>query len=98
MVSAEAEAVTVEPDGRRAPEVSLDARARRCRVGTTGNRGQFRRHTGLIVPFGDGHQGYSTPKSTSASYLSGECRLNGDLAGIAARKPVPSNLGRRLRG
>src|SRR5215207_5968381 len=75
MLSAQAVAVTAEPDGRSAPEVSLDARVRRCRVGTTGNRGQFRRHTGLIVPFGDGHQGYSTPKSTSASYLSGECRL-----------------------
>jgi hypothetical protein len=75
MLSAQAVAVTVEPDGRSAPEVSLDARVGRCRVGTTGNRGQFRRHTGLIVPFGDGHQGYSTPKSTSASYLSGECRL-----------------------
>src|SRR5215213_5239686 len=74
MLSAQAVAVTAEPDGRSAPEVSLDARVRRCRVGTTGNRGQFRRHTGLIVPFGDGHQGYSTPKSTSASYLSGECR------------------------
>src|SRR5918994_3859860 len=74
MLSAQAVAVTAEPDGRSAPEVSLDARVRRCRVGTTGNPGQFRRQTGLIVPFGDGHQGYSTPKSTSASYLSGECR------------------------
>ena len=74
MLSAQAVAVTAEPDGRSAPEVSLDARVRRCRVGTTGNRGQFRRHMGLMVPFGDGHQGYSTPKSTSASYLSGECR------------------------
>src|SRR5215204_6490312 len=75
MLSAQAAAVTAEPDGRSASEVSLDARVRRCRVGTTGNRGPFRRHTGLIVPFGDGHQGYSTPKSTSASYLSGECRF-----------------------
>ena len=74
MLSAQAVAVTVEPDGRSAPEVSLDARVRRCRVGTTGNRGQFRRHTGLIVPFGDGHQGHSTPKSTPAGFLSGESR------------------------
>jgi hypothetical protein len=70
MLSPQAVAVTAEPDGRSAPEVSLDARVRRCRVGTTGNRGQFRLHTGLMVPFGDGHQGYPTPKSTSASYLS----------------------------
>jgi hypothetical protein len=28
----------------------------------------------------DGHQGYSTPNSTSASYLSGECRLKGLVA------------------
>src|ERR687883_113060 len=75
MLSPQAVAVTAEPDGRGAPEVSLDARVRRCRVGTTGNRGQFRLHTGLMVPFGDGHQGYPTPKSTSASYLSGECWL-----------------------
>ena len=74
MLSPQADAVTAEPDGS-APEVSLGARVRRCRVGTTGNRRQFRRHTGLMVPFGDGHQGYSTPNSTSASYLSGECRL-----------------------
>src|SRR5215213_9114743 len=86
MLSAQAVAVTAEPDGRSAPEVSLDARVRRCRVGTTGYRGQFRRHTGLIVPFGDGHQGYSTPKSTSASYLSGECRMN------SARRSLPFNL------
>ena len=58
MLSPQAVAVTAEPDGRSAPEVSLDARVRRCRVGTTGNRGQFRLHTGLMVPFGDGHQGY----------------------------------------
>jgi hypothetical protein len=76
MLSRQADAVTPEPDGRNAPEVSLDARVRRCRVGTTGNRGQVRRHTGLMVPFGDGHQGYPTPKGTSASYLSGECRNN----------------------
>src|SRR5829696_9066628 len=76
MLSPQAVAVTAEPDGRSAPEVSLDARVRRCRVGTTGNRGQFRLHTGLMVPFGDGHQGYPTPKSTSASHLSGECRLS----------------------
>src|SRR5215210_3536922 len=81
MLSAQAAAITAEPDGRSAPEVSLDARVRRCRVGTTGNRGPFRRHTGLIVPFGDGHQGYSTPKSTSASYLSGECRSRLNRAG-----------------
>jgi hypothetical protein len=62
MLSLQADAVTAEPDGRSAPEVSLDARVRRCRVGTTGNRGQFSRHTGLMVPFEDGHQGYSTPK------------------------------------
>ena len=43
MLSLQADAVTAEPDGRSAPEVSLDARVRRCRVGTTGNRGQFRR-------------------------------------------------------
>ena len=43
------------------------------------NRGQFRLHTGLMVPFGDGHQGYPTPKSTSASYLSGECWLSAEF-------------------
>jgi hypothetical protein len=76
-LSPQADTVTAEPDGRSAPEVSLDARVRRCRVGTTGNQRQFRRHTGLMVPFGDGHQGYSISKSTPASFLSGECRLAG---------------------
>ena len=42
MLSPQAVAVTAEPDGRSAPEVSLDARVRRCRVGTTGNQ----RHIG----------------------------------------------------
>ena len=70
MLSPQAVAVTAEPDGRSAPEVSLDARVRRCRVGTTGNRGQFRLHTGLMVPFGDGHQGYPTPRAPQrAIYL-----------------------------
>ena len=69
MLSPQADAVTAEPDGRSAPKVSLDARVRRCRVGATGNRGQVRRHTGLMVPFGDGYQGCSTPKSTPAIYL-----------------------------
>ncbi len=76
MLSPQADAVTPEPDGTSAPKVSLDARVRRCRVGATGSQGQFRRHTGLMVPFGGGHQGYSIPKSTPASYLSGECRFN----------------------
>ena len=84
MVSAQAVAVTAEPDGRSAPEVSLDARVRRCRVGTTGNRRQFRRHMGLIVPFGDGHQGYSTPKEhlseLSIWRMSGKA-VYGDLTG-----------------
>jgi hypothetical protein len=48
--------------------VSLDARVRRCRVGTTGNRGQFRLHTGLMVPFGDGHQGYSISKAPQRAF------------------------------
>src|SRR3954463_8076983 len=70
MLSPQAVAVTAEPDGRSAPEVSLDARVRRCRVGTTGNRGQFRLHTGLMVPFGDGHPGYPTPRAPQrAIYL-----------------------------
>ena len=94
MLSPQAVAVTAEPDGRSAPEVSLDARVRRCRVGTTGNRGQFRLHTGLMVPFGDGHQGYPTPKSTSVSYLSGECwiksgvpsRMHADPSGKSGSK------------
>src|SRR4051794_14912612 len=89
MLSPQAVAVTAEPDGRSAPEVSLDARVRRCRVGTTGNRGQFRLHTGLMVPFGDGHQGDPTPKSTSASHLSGECRQRRVRVAQSAAPPEP---------
>src|SRR5215210_5893396 len=95
MLSPQVVAVTAEPDGRSAPEVSLDAPVRRCQVGTTGNRGQFRLHTGLMVPFGDGHQGYSTPKSTPASYLSGECRFQRWTVSSEAHKRPPSRYERR---
>jgi hypothetical protein len=62
MLIPSAEGTTVEPDRRRAPKMVLDQQNRRCRVGTTGNRRQFRLHTGLMVPFGDGHRGYPPPQ------------------------------------
>ena len=36
---------TVEPDGRGAPEVSVDGRTWRCRADVTGHRGRFRPQT-----------------------------------------------------
>ena len=95
MLNPQAVAATAEPDGRSAPEVSLDARVRRCRVGTTGNLGRFRRQIGFLVLFEDGRQGYSSPDNVPASYLSGECRFEGrdvaeDLAALLLpqRSPV----------
>jgi hypothetical protein len=42
---------TVEPDGRGAPEVSLDTRPWCGRAGTTGPRGRFRRRARFLMLF-----------------------------------------------
>ena len=75
MLSLAAEAVTVEPDGRGAPDASLDGRKWRCRAGATGDRGRFRQETGLLMLFRDGPQGYSSLGGPLARLRSGECRL-----------------------
>src|SRR5829696_152622 len=75
MLSPRAEAPTANPDGRSAPEVSLDTRTWRCRADTTGHWGRFRREMGLLMLHGDGRQGYSIPGNAPASCVSGECRL-----------------------
>jgi hypothetical protein len=58
MLRLEAEAVTAEPDGRDAPNISRHGRKRLCRAGVTGSRGRFRQETGLLMLFRDGPQGY----------------------------------------
>src|SRR5829696_2815520 len=86
MLSPRAEAPTANPDGRSAPEVSLDTRTWRCRADTTGHWGRFRREMGLLMLHGDGRQGYSIPGNAPASCVSGECRINcypGPVAGAA---------------
>jgi hypothetical protein len=58
MLRLEAEAVTGEPNGRGAPNISRHGRKRLCRAGVTGSRGRFRQETGLLMLFRDGPQGY----------------------------------------
>jgi hypothetical protein len=58
MLSPQAVAVTAEPDGRGAPNISRHGRKRLCRAGVTGSRGRFRQETGLLMLFRDGPQGY----------------------------------------
>ena len=65
----------MEPDGRGAPEVSLDGRIWRCGAGTPGDRGRFRQRNSPLVLFRDAGQGYSAPESTPAGHLSGEYQL-----------------------
>src|SRR3954452_2363897 len=77
MLSPRAEAPTANPDGRSAPEVSLDTRTWRGRADTTGHWGRFRREMGLLMLHGDGRQGYSIPGNAPASCVSGECRMIG---------------------
>ena len=50
----------MNPNGRSAPEVSLDAWTWCARASTTGTQGRLRRRSSLLVLFGDGHQGCST--------------------------------------
>jgi hypothetical protein len=52
-------APAANPDGRGAPEVSLDEQTRWYRTGTSGNRGRLRQKPGLLVLFGVGRQSYS---------------------------------------
>jgi hypothetical protein len=75
MLNPPAGAPATNPDGRGAPEVSLDAQTWRGRASTTGNRGRFRRQTSLLMLFGGGGRSYSTHERTRMSRLSGECRL-----------------------
>jgi hypothetical protein len=49
MLSLGAEAVAVEPDGRGAPNPSLQGRKWPCQAGVNGGRGRFRQETGLLV-------------------------------------------------
>ena|SRR5215218_9629461 len=70
MLSLQANAVTVKPNGIGAPKMPADGHAWRCRAGTTSHRGRFRRETSLLGLFGDGRQGYSAPKARQlAVYL-----------------------------
>jgi hypothetical protein len=52
MLRAQAEAVTVEPDRKGAPEVSLTGRISRCRADTPSHCGWLRPETGLLALFG----------------------------------------------
>jgi hypothetical protein len=83
MLNPPAGAPATNPDGRGAPEVSLDAQTWRGRAITTGNRGRFRRQTSLLVLFGGGGRSYSTHERTRMSRLSGECRVKRLKQGVA---------------
>ncbi len=60
MLNPRAGAPAANPDGRSAPEVSLDGQTPWHRTGTSGHRGRLRQKTGLLVLFGVRRQGYST--------------------------------------
>ena len=49
----------MNPNGRSAPEVTLDAWTWCARASTTGTQGRLRRETGLLVLFEGCCQGYS---------------------------------------
>ena len=52
MLSPQAVAVTAEPDGRSAPEVSLNGRISHCRADTPRHCGRLKPETGLLALFG----------------------------------------------
>ena len=87
MLSLQAEAVTVEPNGRGTPKMPADGHAWRCRAGTTSHRGRSRREASLLELFEDGREGYSAPESAPAGCPSGECRTKGffNIAGALGR-------------
>src|SRR3954471_4038411 len=60
MLNPRAGAPAANPDGRSAPEVSLDGQTPWHRTGTSDNWGRLRQKTGLLVLFGVRRQGYST--------------------------------------
>ena len=75
MLSLGAEAVTVGPDGRGAPNASLHGRKWPCRAGVNGGRSRFGQETGLLILLRDGPQSYSSLEGPLARLRSGECQL-----------------------
>ena len=69
MLSLRAEAVTVEPDSRRAPNASRHGRKQPCQAGVTGGRGRFRQETDPLMLFRDGPQGYPPSEKARQSAL-----------------------------
>ncbi len=69
MLNPPAAAPTANPDGRSAPEVSLDTRTWRCRADTTGRLGQFRRQKGPL----DAARGWSPGLFHSRKCASKSC-------------------------
>ena len=53
MLRLDVEAVTMEPNGRGAPDASLGGRKRGCQAGTTDHRGRFWQQTDLLALFTD---------------------------------------------
>ena len=67
MLSLGAEAVTVEPDGRGAPNASLHGRKWPCQAGVTGDRGRLRQETGLLMLVRDGHRAVPFSKARQSA-------------------------------
>ena len=88
MLRARAGAVTVEPDRKGAPEVSLNERISRCRADTPSHRGRLRPETGLLALVGVHFQERTFLGSPPNARRSGECWLDHDAA--LARPALPS--------
>ena len=92
MLRARAVAVTVEPDRKGAPEVSLTGRISRCRADMPSHCGRLRPETGLLALFGGRFQERTFLESPPSSRRSGECWLDNDAALARPARPPYQDL------
>jgi hypothetical protein len=87
MLRARAGAVTVEPDRKGAPEVSLTGRISRCRADTPSHRGRLRPETGLLALVGAHFQERTFLECPPNDRRSGECWLDHDATLARPARP-----------
>src|SRR3954453_1509250 len=96
MLNPRAGAPASNPDGRRAPKVSLDGRTQWCRTGTSGNRGRLRRKPASWGCSELVARAILPTKREQIGCLSGECR--NETAGVHSAARRGRVGGRSTRG
>ena len=67
MLSRHTQATIANPDGRGAPDASLDERKWPCQAGVTGDRGRLRQEPGRLMLVRDGHRAVPFSKARQSA-------------------------------